>query len=71
MLAITHYRRLLNELKPDVVHVLAGGQIRATGGPELADELEQTGYAAYGVANEEQVEEAKPAALDPFADPFA
>jgi Fe-S cluster assembly ATP-binding protein len=69
VLAITHYRRLLTELKPDVVHVLAGGQIRATGGPELADELEETGYAAYGTANED--EPAARPALDPFADPFA
>jgi Fe-S cluster assembly ATP-binding protein len=47
VLAITHYKRLLTELQPDVVHVLANGQIVATGGPELADELERTGYAAY------------------------
>ncbi|MBA2626024.1 MAG: Fe-S cluster assembly ATPase SufC [Acidimicrobiia bacterium] len=47
VLAITHYRRLLTELRPDVVHVLARGRIAATGGPELADELEQTGYGAY------------------------
>ena len=48
VLAITHYSRLLHELKPDVVHVLSGGRIVATGGPELAGELEETGYAAYG-----------------------
>lgn len=48
VLAITHYNRLLAELVPDVVHVLAGGRIVATGGPELAEELERTGYAAYG-----------------------
>ena len=36
VLAITHYSRLLTELRPDVVHVLAGGRIVATGGPELA-----------------------------------
>jgi Fe-S cluster assembly ATP-binding protein len=47
VLAITHYSRLLTELKPDVVHVLKGGRIARTGGPELADELEKTGYAAY------------------------
>jgi len=47
VLAITHYKRLLTELQPDVVHVLANGQIVASGGPELADELERTGYAAY------------------------
>lgn len=48
VLAITHYSRLLTELHPDVVHVLAGGRIVDTGGPELATELERTGYAAYG-----------------------
>ncbi len=47
ILVITHYSRLLNELKPDRVHVLAGGRIAASGGPELADELESTGYAGY------------------------
>ena len=36
-----------HELKPDVVHILVKGRIRATGGPELADELEDTGYAAW------------------------
>jgi Fe-S cluster assembly ATP-binding protein len=48
VLAITHYRRLLTELKPDVVHVLSRGRIVEQGGPELADELERSGYAAYG-----------------------
>lgn len=48
VLAITHYARLLDELPPDAVHVLAGGRVVASGGPELADELERTGYAAYG-----------------------
>jgi Fe-S cluster assembly ATP-binding protein len=48
VLAITHYSRLLHELKPDVVHVLSGGRIVATGGPELAAELETTGYVPYG-----------------------
>jgi Fe-S cluster assembly ATP-binding protein len=47
VLAITHYNRLLHELKPDVVHVLSGGRIVASGGPELALELERTGYTAY------------------------
>ncbi|MEZ5227312.1 MAG: hypothetical protein R2710_11745 [Acidimicrobiales bacterium] len=47
VLVITHYARLLQELRPDVVHVLAKGQILASGGPELADELEETGYAGY------------------------
>ncbi len=42
---ITHYQRLLDHIKPDVVHVLADGRIVQSGGPELALELEQHGYA--------------------------
>ncbi|MBS0228927.1 MAG: Fe-S cluster assembly ATPase SufC [Proteobacteria bacterium] len=44
-LVITHYQRLLDYIKPDVVHVLADGQIVESGGPELALELEAHGYA--------------------------
>ncbi len=44
-LVITHYQRLLDYIRPDVVHVLADGRIVETGGPELALELEQHGYA--------------------------
>ena len=47
MLVITHYSRLLRELRPDVVSVLRNGRIVASGGPELAEELERTGYAGY------------------------
>ena len=43
-LIVTHYQRLLNYIKPDVVHVLADGRIVKTGGPELALELEARGY---------------------------
>ncbi len=43
-LVITHYQRLLDYIKPDKVHVLAGGKIVKTGGPELAAELESSGY---------------------------
>lgn len=43
-LVITHYQRLLDYIKPDVVHVLANGKIIKTGGPELALELEKNGY---------------------------
>lgn len=46
-LVITHYQRLLDYIKPDVVHVLAKGKIVKTGGPELAKQLESTGYAGY------------------------
>src|SRR3954454_18124009 len=69
VLAIPHYKRLLDELKPDVVHVLSRGRIVASGGPELAEELERTGYAAYG----EQEKEAptRSADQDPFVDPLA
>ena len=42
---VTHYQRLLDYVKPDFVHVLAGGRIVRSGGPELALELEQKGYA--------------------------
>ncbi len=44
MLVITHYQRLLNYIVPDFVHVLVDGQIARSGGPELARELEETGY---------------------------
>lgn len=47
VLVITHYSQLLKELKPDVVSVLRKGRIVAQGGPELADELELTGYEGY------------------------
>lgn len=46
-LVITHYQRLLDYIKPDVVHVMAHGKIVKTGGPELALELEKSGYAGY------------------------
>ena len=46
VLLITHYQRLLDYVKPDFVHVLAGGRIVRTGGPELALELEERGYEA-------------------------
>jgi Fe-S cluster assembly ATP-binding protein len=47
MLVITHYQRLLDYIRPDRVHVLAGGRIAASGGPELAHELEAHGYDRY------------------------
>jgi Fe-S cluster assembly ATP-binding protein len=70
VLAITHYARLLDELRPDVVHVLMGGRVVASGGPELAQKLEVTGYE--GLAAELGVEatvEIRPES-DPFADPL-
>jgi Fe-S cluster assembly ATP-binding protein len=70
VLAITHYARLLDELRPDVVHVLMGGRVVRTGGPELAQQLEETGYEglaeALGVAPTVDVADAE----DPFADPL-
>ena len=76
VLAITHYSRLLHELKSDQVHILVGGRIRESGGPELAEALEVEGYARFGV--DEAVDRGDPAAMaapgagaDPFADPFA
>ncbi|MBZ0123454.1 MAG: Fe-S cluster assembly ATPase SufC, partial [Roseovarius sp.] len=44
-LVITHYQRLLNHIKPDVVHIMADGRIVKTGGPDLALEVEENGYA--------------------------
>jgi Fe-S cluster assembly ATP-binding protein len=44
-LVITHYQRLLDHIKPDVVHIMAAGRIIKTGGPELALQVENNGYA--------------------------
>jgi Fe-S cluster assembly ATP-binding protein len=44
---ITHYQRLLDELTPDVVHILVGGRIVASGGMELAERLEREGYESF------------------------
>ena len=46
-LMVTHYTRILKYIKPDIVHVFADGHFVKTGGPELADELEETGYDKY------------------------
>lgn len=43
-LVITHYQRLLDHIKPDVVHIMADGRIVKSGGPELALQVEETGY---------------------------
>jgi Fe-S cluster assembly ATP-binding protein len=47
MLVITHYQRLLNYIVPDRVHVLSDGRVARSGGPELALELEESGYAEF------------------------
>ena len=70
VLAITHYNRLLHELHPDRVHVLSRGRIVASGGADLAAELEQTGYVAYA----DEDDEARPpgrGGVGAIADPFA
>jgi Fe-S cluster assembly ATP-binding protein len=70
VLAITHYARLLTELRPDHVHILMGGRVVRSGGPELAQELEETGYE--GMAAELGIEELaveKSREPDPFAEP--
>ncbi|MGH7024595.1 MAG: Fe-S cluster assembly ATPase SufC [Caulobacteraceae bacterium] len=50
MLVITHYQRLLDHIRPDRVHVLAGGRIVESGGPDLARELERAGYDRFASA---------------------
>lgn len=72
VLAITHYARLLTELRPDRVHVFMGGRVITSGGPELADELETSGYD--GLAARLGIELPGPvaapvASLNPFATP--
>lgn len=47
VLAITHFRRLLNELTPTMIHVVSAGRVVATGGPELAEVLERDGYEPF------------------------
>jgi len=47
VIAITHYNRLLEELRADHIHILVKGRIVAEGGPELADQLERDGYEAF------------------------
>jgi Fe-S cluster assembly ATP-binding protein len=61
-LVITHYNRLLEALRADVIHILVKGRIVATGGPELADQLERDGYAAYALADEPEA--STPGSLD-------
>ncbi len=81
VLAITHYTRLLSELRPDFTHVLSRGRIVARGGPELAEELERTGYAGWAQEDDEaggpggaggsEPTAGASAGGDPFADPLA
>ena len=46
-IAITHYQRLLDYLKPDIIHVLVAGKIVKTGGPELATQIEESGFDSF------------------------
>jgi Fe-S cluster assembly ATP-binding protein len=73
VLAITHYSRLLSELRPDVVHIMVRGQIRESGGPELAGRLDVEGYASWFTPEDRAAvaPAATPSAIDPFADPMA
>jgi Fe-S cluster assembly ATP-binding protein len=73
VLAITHYTRLLAELRPDHIHILVNGRIVESGGPELADELERSGYARFGVSDTEDDDIARvpsavqrPSIVDPW-----
>jgi Fe-S cluster assembly ATP-binding protein len=59
MVVVTHYQRLLNYIVPDFVHVLVEGRIVRSGGPDLALELEETGYGAI----ETQVRQTVPASF--------
>ncbi len=52
VLLITHYTRILRYIQPDVVHVMFEGRIARTGGPELAEHLEEHGYVEFGAAEE-------------------
>jgi Fe-S cluster assembly ATP-binding protein len=54
MIVVTHYQRLLNEIVPDFVHVLAEGRIVKSGGKELALQLEEGGYASLGIYDESE-----------------
>jgi Fe-S cluster assembly ATP-binding protein len=58
VLVITHYQRLLNYIKPDVVHVMFGGKIVESGGPDLALHLEEKGYEWVREKYEEEPESA-------------
>ena len=51
VLAITHFRRLLQELTPTMIHVVSEGRVVATGGPELAEILEKDGYEPFRIGN--------------------
>jgi len=57
VLIITHYTRVLEFIKPDFVHVLVDGKFVLSGGPEVADRLEKTGYSEWGKEEAAQPQE--------------
>lgn len=77
VLVITHFSRVLTELQADHIHVLSRGRIVASGGPELAHQLEAEGYARYEPDDQDALPApglAPPVSApddDPFADPLA
>jgi len=72
VLAITHSSRVFDHLRPDTVHVFAGGRIQQSGGPELADELEAEGYERWtGAVPQPDSDAGSTPFTDPFGDPFA
>ena len=72
VLAITHYSRVFAHLRPDSVHVFAGGRIQESGGSELADELEAEGYERWtGAVPQPDSDADAPPFTAPFGDPFA
>ena len=72
VLAITHYSRLFTELRPDVVHIMVDGRIVESGGAEMADRLEEDGYAAFGIDDSPATADkpARPEATGPYGNPF-
>ena len=69
VLAITHFRRLFDELEPDHVHIFANGRIETSGGPELVDEVEAEGYAQW--VDERSETTVSLGGLGDLGDPFA
>ena len=61
IMLITHYTRILRYISPDKVHVFVNGKVVASGGPELADELEENGYVRFTEASEAADKEEQPA----------
>jgi len=72
VLLITHYTRILRYIHPEYVHVFVGGRIAESGGPELADELEQNGYVRFNASGDRRgltmtIELGRPAVLNTAA----